>query len=100
MVVVVISYTKPIERVDAVRTEHLAWIAEHTKSGKLLLAGRQTSGKGGLLIFNGSTRAEVEAMCKEDPYAKNSVASYDFIEFDAKSGALIPALTALTAVTH
>ena len=94
MFVVVITYTKPVENVDAVRTEHLAWIAEHTKAGRLLLAGRQTSGKGGVLIFNVPARAEVEAMCKEDPYAKNSVATYDFIEFDAKSGALIPALTA------
>jgi uncharacterized protein YciI len=94
MFVVVISYTKPVEHVDAVRTEHLAWIAEHTKSGKLLLAGRQTSGKGGLLVFNVPTRAEVESMCNNDPYAKNSVATYDYIEFDAKSGALIPALTA------
>jgi uncharacterized protein YciI len=94
MFVVVISYTKPMEHVDAVRTEHLGWIAENTTSGKLLLAGRQTSGKGGVLIFNMASRAEVEATCKEDPYAKNSVATYDFIEFDAKSGALIPALTA------
>jgi uncharacterized protein YciI len=94
MFVVVINYTKPLEHVDAVRTEHLAWIAENTQAGKLLLAGRQTSGKGGVLIFNVPSRSEVETLCKEDPYSKNAVASYDFIEFDAKSGALIPALTA------
>jgi len=96
MFVVVINYTKPLEHVDAVRNEHLAWIAEHTKAGRLLLAGRQTSGKGGVLIFNVTSRADVEGYCKNDPYAKNAVATYDFIEFEARSGALIPALTAAT----
>jgi hypothetical protein len=45
-------------------------------------------------VFNVPTRAEVESMCNNDPYAKNSVATYDYIEFDAKSGALIPGLAA------
>ena len=96
MFVVVINYTKPIEHVDAVRNEHLAWIGEHTKAGRLLLAGRQTSGKGGVLIFNVASRAEVEEYCKNDPYAKNAVANYEFIEFDAHSGALAGQLTAKT----
>ena len=94
MFVVVINYTKPIEHVDAVRNEHLAWIGEQTKAGRLLLAGRQTSGKGGVLIFNVASRAEVEGYCKQDPYAQNAVATYDYIEFDAKSGALAAQLTA------
>lgn len=94
MFVVVINYTKPIEHVDAVRNEHLAWIGEHTKAGRLLLAGRQTSGKGGVLIFNVASRAEVEGYCQADPYAKNAVATYDYIEFDARSGALAGTLTA------
>jgi uncharacterized protein YciI len=97
MFVVIINYTKPIEHVDAVRTEHLAWIKENADAGRLVLAGRQTSGKGGVLIFNVGSRAEVEALCKNDPYAKNAVANYDYIEFDAKSGALAAQLATAKA---
>jgi uncharacterized protein YciI len=91
MYLILLHYTKPIEQVDAARGPHLEWIAKYSKEGTFLLAGRQTSGKGGCIIAQTPTRDALDAILQEDNYIKADVARHEVIEVDFRSGALADA---------
>ena len=48
--VLTITYDKPLDVIDQTRPDHLAFLADEVAAGRLLLAGRQESGAGGVLI--------------------------------------------------
>jgi len=97
MFVVVIEYTKPLAEVDAARPAHLEWINRHCADGTFLFSGRQPSGTGGCVIANAPSRAALDAILKEDGYIKAGVAKHNVIEFDARNGSLVSALTPAAA---
>ena len=88
MYLILLHYTKPIDQVDAARPAHLEWIDKYSKEGTFLLCGRQTSGKGGCIIEQTTSRAALDTILKEDNYIKAEVAQHEVIEVDFKSGAL------------
>ena len=83
MFVLILTYTKPIEQVDAFLAEHRAYLAEKYKTGHLVASGSQVPRTGGVILCNAQSRAEVEAIVAEDPFYKNEIASYEIIEFNA-----------------
>ncbi len=83
MFVLILTYTKPIEQVDAFLAEHRAYLAEKYKTGHLFASGSQVPRTGGVILCNAQSRAEVEAIVAEDPFYKNEIASYEIIEFNA-----------------
>lgn len=97
MFAVIIEYIKPLAEVDAARPPHLAWIQKHCADGTFLFTGRQPSGKGGMVIANAPSREALDAILKEDGYIKAGVAKHNVIEFEAKNGSLVGALTSAAA---
>jgi uncharacterized protein YciI len=76
------TYLQPPDVIAQVRPDHVAWLAEEIDAGRLLLAGRQESEAGGLLITGDISVEEAEDIVARDPYQLAGVARYDRIGFD------------------
>jgi uncharacterized protein YciI len=81
--VVTLSYTAPMEQVDALLTEHRAWLDEQYAAGVMLVSGAKVPRTGGILLVGGVDRAGLDALLAQDPFAKGGVAVYDVVEFSA-----------------
>jgi uncharacterized protein YciI len=78
-----ISYDKPIEVIDQTRPAHLAWLADEVTAGRILLAGRQESGAGGVLITGDISAEDAQDIIDRDPYTLAGVVSYERLSFNA-----------------
>ncbi|TGD84858.1 GTP cyclohydrolase [Mycolicibacterium sp. CH28] len=80
--VLTISYEKPIEVIDQTRPAHLAWLNDEVAAGRILLAGRQESGAGGVLITGDITVEEAQDVIDRDPYTLAGIVSYQRLSFN------------------
>ncbi len=78
-----INYDKPIEVVDQTRPAHLEWLADEVAAGRILLAGRQESGAGGVLITGDISAQDAQDIIDRDPYTRAGVVSYERLSFNA-----------------
>ena len=56
MFVLLLTYVRPVEEVDALMRKHMAWLNEHYDAGRFVVAARLASGDG-----DGSRHAVREA---------------------------------------
>ena len=80
--VVEITYTTPLARIDEIVAEHRDYLQTGYASGMLLCSGAQVPRTGGMVIARASSREALEAFFAEDPYSRENVASYRFVEFN------------------
>ncbi len=81
MFVLISNYLKPVEEVDAFYSAHAQWLAEHYASSRFLGSGRRVPPIGGLILAQGESREEMEAILAEDPFSKEGLARYEVFEF-------------------
>ena len=77
-----INYDKPIEVVDQTRPAHLEWLNDEVAAGRILLAGRQESGAGGVLITGDISAEDAQDIIDRDPYTLAGVVSYERLSFN------------------
>ena len=77
-----LTYLQPLDVVDQTRPAHVAWIQREIEAGRLLLAGRQESQQGGVLITADIDTAEAERLMAEDPYQLAGLVSYERLSFN------------------
>ena len=87
MFVVLLTYTKPLEEVDALMRDHMAWLNENYAAGRFLVSGRQVPRTGGVIVAHGDDRAEIEALAATDPFVTGGVATAEIIQFRASQRA-------------
>lgn len=80
--VLTITYEKPLDEVDQTRPAHLAWLNDEVAAGRLLLAGRQEDGSGGVLITADISVEDAQSMIEHDPYTLAGVVSYQRVSFN------------------
>jgi uncharacterized protein YciI len=91
MFLIEITYTRPIEEIEAKTAEHRAWLDGQIADGLLILTGPKVPRTGGFLIARGGkSLEEVAAIMKQDPFAAHGLADYRIVEFAA--GRMNPAL--------
>ncbi|MGW7007810.1 YciI family protein [Streptomyces sp. NPDC054933] len=90
MFVVELTYTAPLDRVDAALPDHVAWLEKQYEGRTIIASGRKQPRDGGVLIAVAPDRAAVEALIATDPFSIAGVADYRVIEFTATKTA--PAL--------
>lgn len=91
MFIVTITYTQPIEAIEAKTAEHREWLDQHVASGLIIAAGPMVPRTGGILVVrSGGTKEELEALLKADPFQNHGLADYAVTEF--KAGKLNPAM--------
>lgn len=81
MFVVLLSYVKPLSEVDRFVGEHREFLSHHYASGNFLLSGRKEPRSGGVILATAGTRAEIEAIVKNDPFYREKIAAYEIVEF-------------------
>jgi uncharacterized protein YciI len=85
--VLLLTYVKPLPEVDALMSEHAAWLDEQYDAGRFLVSGRQIPRTGGVIVARGDDREEIEALAASDPFVTGGVATCDVIEFRASQTA-------------
>jgi uncharacterized protein len=78
-----LTYLQPPDVIAATRPAHNEWVKAHFDAGHLILAGRQESGAGGILITGDISVEEADAMTATDPYDLAGLVRYDRTSFDA-----------------
>ena len=87
MFVLLLSYIRPIEEVDALMREHVAWLNEHYAAGRFVVSGRRVPRTGGVIVARGDDRDEVERVAASDPFVAAGVATCEVIQFRASQTA-------------
>jgi uncharacterized protein YciI len=81
MFVVLITYTKPLEAVDALIPAHRAFLQQMYQAGTFLLSGRKEPRDGGVILANAASLQELQAILAQDPFQLHGVAEYQLIQF-------------------
>ena len=76
-----LTYTVPIERIDAVLADHLAWLDAGHKAGHFIAWGPREPRDGGLIFVKAPSRAEAEALLASDPFITEGFADLAIIEW-------------------
>ncbi len=79
MLIAILTYTKPLDEVDALLPKHREYLHALLSQSKLLLSGRLQPRNGGVIIAKNITRVEFEKILQADPFAK--VSHYTIFEF-------------------
>ena len=83
MFVLLLTYTSPLQQVDALMREHVAWLNEHYAAGRFVVSGRRVPRAGGVILARGDDREEIERIAASDPFVAGGVATCEVIQFRA-----------------
>ena len=87
MFVIELLYKAPLAEIDAAMAAHVAFLKKHYASGHFLVSGRKIPRDGGIVIAAGSSREEIEAIVRADPFVTRGLADFRVIEFRASQKA-------------
>jgi uncharacterized protein YciI len=76
------TYLQPPDVVGQTRPAHLEFLDNEVAAGRLLIAGRQESGAGGVLITGDLSAEDAQDIVARDPYTQAGVARYDVVSFN------------------
>ena len=76
------TYLQPPDVVDQTRPAHLEFLKAEIDAGRLLLAGRQEDGSGGMLITADMSSEDAQDIVDRDPYTRAGVARYERSSFN------------------
>jgi uncharacterized protein len=76
------TYLQPPDAVEQTRPAHLKFLQAEIDAGRLLLAGRQDDGSGGVLITTNISVEDAQALLDRDPYVQAGVARYERTSFN------------------
>jgi uncharacterized protein YciI len=85
--IVEITYTAPLERIDARMRPHVAFLRKYYAAGNFLISGRQVPRTGGIIVAMADSRERIEAIMAEDPFCRHGLAEVRIIEFRASQHA-------------
>jgi uncharacterized protein YciI len=93
MYLMVSTYRRPLDEVDAVRPEHFAFMDGLEAAGLVVSAGRQQPPVGGIVLLDVATEEQARAIMADDPYVLRGVADYEPIGWNPTRGRLAPGST-------
>ncbi|HYZ66547.1 MAG TPA: YciI family protein [Mycobacterium sp.] len=76
------TYMQSPDVVEQTRPAHLEWLKTEIEAGRLLLAGRQEDGSGGVLITTDMSAEDAQDIVDRDPYTHAGVAQYERSSFN------------------
>ena len=87
MFVVELIYKADLKEIDAHMRAHMSFLKKHYADGRFLISGRKIPRDGGIILSLGTSRDEIEAIMRDDPFCKNGLAEFRVIEFRASQRA-------------
>jgi uncharacterized protein len=76
------TYVRSPDVVEQTRPAHLEFLQAEIDAGRLLLAGRQEDGSGGMLITTDMSPEAAQDIVDRDPYTAAGVARYERSSFN------------------
>jgi uncharacterized protein YciI len=73
------------DREEAIKSsldDHLAWMREQQFAGKVLIAGPSHDGDLGIIVFGHMSKADLDALCRQDPFVARGYREYEVIAWD------------------
>ncbi|WP_225095210.1 YciI family protein [Streptomyces sp. CoH27] len=83
MFVLELTYTAPLDAVDALLPDHVAWLEEQYEKGFFLASGRKNPRDGGVILAVAEHRAAIEEIVARDPFSTGGACTYRVTEFTA-----------------
>lgn len=80
--VLTLTYLQPLDVIDEARPAHVRWLKEETEAGRILLAGRQESQTGGVLVTGDISVEQAEDVIARDPYQLAGLVRYERLGFN------------------
>jgi uncharacterized protein YciI len=78
---IVLTYVKPLEEVDKLLDDHLAYLDRNYAESRFLLSGPRVPRIGGVILSRGDSKGELEAVVATDPLIAEGVATYELLQF-------------------
>jgi len=95
MFVVLLTYEKPLETIDALLAGHVRFLEEQYARGVFLASGRRVPRTGGVILARAESSEALLRILADDPFYREGAARYELIEFSPTKAA--PGLKALLA---
>ncbi len=83
MFVVLLTYVRPLEEVDAAMKAHMSFLRARYKDGTFIVSGRRIPRSGGVILARASDRKALTAIMDQDPFVARGLATYEIVEFRA-----------------
>lgn len=77
-----INYTVPLPQIEAATPAHRAFLQTGYERGVLLCSGPKVPRTGGVVIARGESLEAVQEFFTGDPFQKQQLADYRFVEFN------------------
>ncbi len=87
MFVIELIYKAPLPEIDAHMKAHMAFLTAQYAAGHFVVSGRKVPRDGGIIIAVGDSRAQIEAIVRQDPFCSRGLADFRIIEFRASQKA-------------
>ena len=87
MFVIELIYKAPLAEIDANMPAHVIFLKKYYATGNFLVSGRKIPRDGGIIIAEGKSRKQIEAIIREDPFYERGLADFRIIEFRASQRA-------------
>ena len=84
MFVIELSYKVDLSEIDAHMAAHVRFLKKYYASGNFLVSGRKIPRDGGIILAVGSSRQDIEAIVREDPFYQHGLADFRVIEVRAR----------------
>lgn len=82
MFIILVSYVKPLDEIDRLLPDHLAFLEEAYQAGYFVLSGPQVPRTGGVILARAANRAVIEQLLQRDPFHIAGAATYNVIEVE------------------
>jgi uncharacterized protein YciI len=87
MFVIELLYKVDLARIDAQMRAHVRFLEKHYAAGTFVVSGRKIPRDGGIIVAVGSSRAEIEAIMRDDPFVARGLANIRIVRFRASQRA-------------
>lgn len=81
MFVVLLKYEEPLEEIDRLMPEHVAFLRRCYRAGVFFASGRQVPREGGVILAVAPNREDLEEILEADPFVREGAASFRIVEF-------------------
>jgi len=85
--VIELIYKADLARIDAHMKAHVKFLQKYYAAGNFLVSGRKVPRDGGIILSVGKSKADIEAIMREDPFCAHGLADVRIIEFRASQRA-------------
>ena len=83
MIVVTLTYKKPLSEVDALIQEHVAFLNHYYEQRLFLASGRREGRVGGVILVVSDSIEHAQTIMQNDPFNQHGVADYEYLLFQA-----------------